>query len=711
MANEFYKPLSSVTVKSIDHKNVQGTPVPDKNAPFKRGPIPFFSQVTINPEKMLDTSVGNMIQISESHGRSSLLHTGRENSVIFSDEYGNIYSAINSKGGSFENPRIVSVIEGGVRIWGLEESTSTARVLRASDVMRRAGIETDYIIRVLEPTMVPYDGSFITLPEFKKKLFDRVTDDHSSGNSWDEEDLAKLPFNLLNTTVFITIRGVQVAERIEDLKRAEDADELERFLKPAFLYAKVRDGVDLDPSNNEDIKDYFTNHFPKKIATNMAKLHNTGLKHTQISDHNINLAGALIDNDGVEGPALELGDAENTQKELIENSFDGFEHALMMNTRKLRFFGPDELKTALRNYVSTYIEVRGFKNDVLAHAPELFQILVNTQLQGHPDLWNEWADTVLEELGWKFNTQETKATAIQSLREAGDWNIRKFLQPAIDAAEKEHQEMLGGIPASELFVNIAMFRVKNRPLQELLPEHFKDFQFARAIRYIDDSFGDSLGTLTTQLGEDVVVYIRILLAETKAQNLLAQMEDPDWSKIQRDLFSKLYDTEYRSSDSRVNAAAKEVFEETDALVLIKDGEPVFCANGVPFERFVKMTQIFSPTHPIDAVLAEDDLIFSSIPTRGYKKSIIAFTDGRLTDFDTKADDGDVIEFNGNMIPPFGFGEILTGNNIIEGASYLGTIDIDRGTGEFKTTLKTTMTEEQILSVLGSENGNRITFFR
>ena len=94
-----------------------------------------------------------------------------------------------------------------------------------------------------------------------------------------------------------------------------------------------------------------------------------------------------------------------------------------------------------------------------------------------------------------------------------------------------------------------------------------------------------------------------------------------------------------------------------------------------------------------------------------EKSIIVFTDGRLTDFDTKANESDVIVLKDGELPPLGFGEILSGNNIIEGATYLGTIDIDRETEEFKTTLKTTLTEEQILLALGSENKNRITFFR
>src|SRR3989344_2932205 len=97
MANsELYRPIQSIQIKGFSHSEIQGTPVPSKGIPIKEGHIPQFSIVAAeNKEATNDNSLNfTLRQISPHHGRSYEFPMGKEGSIIFSDEYDNIYTSI-----------------------------------------------------------------------------------------------------------------------------------------------------------------------------------------------------------------------------------------------------------------------------------------------------------------------------------------------------------------------------------------------------------------------------------------------------------------------------------------------------------------------------------------------------------------------------------------------------------------------------------------
>lgn len=698
MTSEFHKPLHSLTIDAIDHTSIQGEPVPQTNLPFRQCPLPFFSQVSVNSEEFSDAETDNIVKVSRVHGRSSLLRTGETPQLFFSDEYGNIFSALTSKGNNFENVRVLNREGSRFSINGLEGSSSMVRILKASSVMRRDGIDTDLVVRVKEPETVPFGGGMISLSEMKKRLFEHALENYSRENSqFGDEDISRLARFFANNTFFITTRGTQVAERLADPHKTRD--ELRQSVRATFRYVNFVNAIGGNPERfdiekDEDLERYFTDYFPKKVAQNMARLHNLGLVHTSFFDHNVNLAGAIVDLDAVVGPVLGLGDSENTMQDFID---DAVEALTVIATGNI--LDPNHLKKSISNFISSYIVERGFEDNLFDHIREIFSLLHATQLEGQTELWEKYSTDVLNNLGLRFDFMGSRDSALRSLNESPEWNMERIVGGTIKATTSELPEDLPAI-----FVDPVIERIKNRPLAEFLEDAFLEFQLMKSLAFIDDALGDKLRRVEAKFGDMAMQSIRFMLSETKANELYAKLKPEDWIMIERVLFDRWFSSHFQTADLETKAQAGKIFfEEENVLVLVQDAEPVFCVNSVPLERFASAASQFNPDDPIDAITWVNDEILGRLKTRGKKRPIIAFTDGILTDFDTKYEPETV---NGPVLA--GFGKIYSGQNIIEGASYLGTIDLDERSGKFVATLKTTMTEDQVLSRL-PQNTKNIVF--
>ena len=158
MASEIFQTTKSQEVKGHTFDQIQNTAVPHVALPFKDGHIQAFSQVVVEDEYAEDEDNSVLRKISSNHGRSYEFVTGKESSVTFTDEYGNIYTSITTKGNNLTQPhiRMSGITPSGIEFYGLQDSDSMVRALRASEVLRSNGIPTEHFIKVIEPQELPY---------------------------------------------------------------------------------------------------------------------------------------------------------------------------------------------------------------------------------------------------------------------------------------------------------------------------------------------------------------------------------------------------------------------------------------------------------------------------------------------------------------------------------------------------------------------------
>lgn len=280
-------------------------------------------------------------RITSNHGRSYELSLGIAHDInrplaVWADEKDNVYSSLSLKGNNFSNPHLIKSATAPSEYipFGLQETDSFLRVMRASRMMTEANIGTEKIIRVIEPKMfrvpafdldtdLPKENEFeyVPLAECKRRLLiDHWNQTADSPNATDE--FAKASKAISEMSFFITLRAMSVGNRILDLSGAKESfipqlEHIFRVLEPTIVHDDGEGPLSTD--NKEHIDWYFTNYLPTRIGVNLAKLHKLGLMHTFPTAGNINALGDLIDLDSVKGAPLGLGDKELTDEDYFSD--------------------------------------------------------------------------------------------------------------------------------------------------------------------------------------------------------------------------------------------------------------------------------------------------------------------------------------------------------------------------------------------------------
>jgi hypothetical protein len=306
----FYKPVTTLSVPTHGHSHVQGEILTIPNSPFlpdKLGDLGFVG-IGVGEEISSDAAVP-LRRVSKHHGRSFEFAGGQK--IIWSDEFGNIYTTMNVKGNNLENPHVVADPNNALNysVFGLQTSVGILRQIKASKLMRSAEIETEAISHVIEPLMLPYKGELVSIEEFKKKLVDGAVEGIVPKlQTLTKGDVAK---TLANVAFFETVRSVAVNERIWDFVNMPER-EREIALQNVFFYANLYEKtkgkkdssytpLSFDIENSESIEMYLNEYLPKKIGQNYAKLHGLGLVHTFANLSNVSFAGGIVDLDSIQG--------------------------------------------------------------------------------------------------------------------------------------------------------------------------------------------------------------------------------------------------------------------------------------------------------------------------------------------------------------------------------------------------------------------------
>lgn len=389
------------------HNNVGDEPVDTEHLPFADS---FFS--TSFPAAIEGDGDANtpLIQTSVTHCRSYEVGIGKHNDSGFiatgywADNYHNQYSVLTTKGNNFTRQEIFqsATAPSGYIPYGLMEGDALLRVLKASRLMREAGIDTEWIVRVLEPKELLFESERVDPVTFKKKLLQKIIAQASEEDETlaSEDEAAKVASAIKDMSFFVTLRAMSTSIRPGDFLQDNERDaamaKVQRIftlLNDMFIAEdEDSDWETFDPDNQEHIDTYWTVTLPSLLGLSLGKLHNLGLAHHFPVSGNVNTLGGLVDLDSVHGQPLGLGDEPITIGDfsrdinllLVDSEYDGMD-VVIDHLEDIGLLTPNEdnLTNFQGHFLAEYLETRGFdvskKTDAVQYL-ELFNVISSAVL-------------------------------------------------------------------------------------------------------------------------------------------------------------------------------------------------------------------------------------------------------------------------------------------------------------------------------------------
>jgi hypothetical protein len=359
-ANELYRSTRTVaipgrTLPAVDNIDMLGSDL------FAEAHIPDYLQGVVKARRGLrkPDSTLRLISISPYHGRSYDIGFDGLNHPVWEDEYGIAYSASSTKGNNFREIHLMksNTAPSGYALHGLQDTDCLERIITASRILRSVGVETENITRVIIPDQIPYDGKMLTQDELKAAMLEQELARKAAHptpmlDSLDQflgvgTPLEARMAKFLQETVFVvTVRAMQVSERLQDLLYVKTPEQARGLMRKALTFVNFTEQLKaekspgyepeyFDPEKDEDIERYLVQYLPRKIGGNLGRMHSAGLVHKFPHNGNISLVGSLYDLDSVEGEPLGLGDTaidkDKTTKDLayVAHNFPGVIEAFL----------------------------------------------------------------------------------------------------------------------------------------------------------------------------------------------------------------------------------------------------------------------------------------------------------------------------------------------------------------------------------------------
>lgn len=261
-------------------------------------------------------------QATPEHRRSFIVEGG-ELGKPWQDEFDNYYGVFTLKGNNFTHSQLIETATAHDRYigYGLQESAVIERVLRASDMLRRAGIGTEYIVGLAEPTGLQLRDNEVTVYhqpmdviDYKRHLAEKFWRDLPvEGQSLSQ--FTEIFSKLERSTFYISMRATDTAYRYSDIHQYSEARRI------VFEEANKRLGTQYDHNEHEDWERFTSEQFTPRLATNMARLHALGLAHRFPNHLNISAFGSIVDLDSVHGEPLGFGDDPITAEDIARDIF------------------------------------------------------------------------------------------------------------------------------------------------------------------------------------------------------------------------------------------------------------------------------------------------------------------------------------------------------------------------------------------------------
>lgn len=419
-SSEVYKPVPHELTPGITYSIDQDVVANPPSSPFKEGHLDCFSVVgreNLRPGKLSrNQEEMKLIKISPEHGRSYEINFGKTGGIFWKDEYDNLFYGVTTKGNNFTDP-YVRRSTSGYEVYGLQDSNTIARVLRVSQILRSRQIDTEFILRIVEPTKVPFNGRSAKLTTLKRKLIQQAAD-----RGLPQERTRQY---IENTTFLIITRAMQVPERLRDLAEAPDKETLLEMTRRVFVFVNFSEEkkAEKDPSyqpyhfdteSEEDLYKYFLEYLPGEIGTNYGRLHQLELVHEYANSGNISAAGGIHDLDSVWGETLGLGD-QPVSAQRLDDEFAAVNYTYTVGEAVKNIFETlnfDQREASLifqRNLYSRYITERGSREFLLGNIHKLCEL--HNYFRGEfENSFEPFAAVLAGQVGWSYQQPEDAGT-------------------------------------------------------------------------------------------------------------------------------------------------------------------------------------------------------------------------------------------------------------------------------------------------------------
>lgn len=549
MAGEIYKNTRCIEVAGRVFEEVQGEKVTPQTAPFKDGFIPYLSVVAVdkfdNPGNVTEPEKERIIKISKLHGRSYELRFGKQSSVVWSDEFGNLFTALNIKGNNLLSPYVKKSSQepSGYQVFGLMDSDALVRILRVSRILREHNVDTESLVKVIEPQELPYEEAIITLEDFKGKLLQQV---EQKKNGLTANDLLPLSNHLDNSTFVMPVRNVKVPERIEDLANVNNKDEFRTMMKRIFqrvnLVEKIsaeREGISttnvFDVENNKDIERYLLEYLPKKLGGNYGGMHTLGLLHVFPHAGNQTAAGEIVDLDSVKGELTGCNDPsvpEEEKREERASVIGGLQNTLHnLEQKGILKFTLNTLQ-ATDNYYKSYFARRGWEKDILSHLADIDSAFGHYgDPHSHPHA-EYYLNLAVKQLGWDYeysNSLDGEKSAF------GPEDGRSMEEGVENLLDNPENQMTADEIIEKYFIG--------------LTKHFKRDTNQRFSDYVAENIEqDFVKTRSRELDEITVKY-----GQKTAEAVKFLLVDRAYNKLNRDRTGSLDEEISRDGEQRIKS--------------------------------------------------------------------------------------------------------------------------------------------------------------
>lgn len=230
------------------------------------------------------------------------------------DEFGLVYFALSIKGMDLTRPHASYEPVGNfvIRVNGALEAETFYRCRKASELMRREGILTEYVFYQARPLQFPNgkeNSSKTNLQGFRSRLHREYIANQIEFDDFDSPEVSEAVIKSIYGSKFgVAYRGMLSNVRLGEIKFLKEKRELEHHLAHAILALQLRrpeqfecwpDIERLNPYNKEDQYLYLEEILPRLIGENLAKFHNAGFYHKYLHENNVTLCGEIVDTDSI----------------------------------------------------------------------------------------------------------------------------------------------------------------------------------------------------------------------------------------------------------------------------------------------------------------------------------------------------------------------------------------------------------------------------
>lgn len=286
-------------------------PTDDDIEPYATAQLPFGDSVDAADQHELGYTLW---QPTSMHRRSFIL----EHPILsegVEDEYGNTFTSFSIKGNNAARPGIIETSTAANRFitHGLQDARSSRRILRASDVLRKQGVGTEFLIAFSEPEWLACGDTNKSTDEVE--LLGRAQYKHYVANrGFNELDSERQTLEVRRnigdaverTAYYVSLRGMDSPYRLWDV------------INSPKIAAQVR--AELSKGGEViDERTYYRDHLIPALAKNMVKMHTSGLAHRYLHGGNISAHGSIVDLDSVHGEPLGLGDDPISEMDVVND--------------------------------------------------------------------------------------------------------------------------------------------------------------------------------------------------------------------------------------------------------------------------------------------------------------------------------------------------------------------------------------------------------